>query len=156
MNSTKVYLIGVNHLIQHTTHMTKIKKTSVQKFTAYIHEQVTALQITTIAEEFSEEALRGAESIARQLAKQLNIEHRFCDPNTEERNKLKIDSIPKREQVWLERIQDLKNSKILFICGSLHLNTFKNLLENSDIKTDILSNGWGSELDSDEHYGGNA
>ncbi len=136
--------------------MTKIKKTSVQEFTTYIREQVTSLQITTIAEEYSEEALRGEESTARQLAKQLNIEHRFCDPNTEERNKLKIDSNPKREQVWLERIQDLNNSKILFICGSLHLNTFKNLLENSNIKTDILSDGWGSELESDEHYGGKA
>ncbi len=92
----------------------------------------------------------------RQLAKQLNIEHRFCDPNTEERKKLGIDNDHKREQVWFERIKDLENSKTLFICGSLHLDTFKNLLENSDVKTDILSDHWGSELDSDEHYGSNA
>jgi hypothetical protein len=152
MKMAIVYLIGVDHLIQHTKHMTLTKKRSVQRFTDYLREQVASRNITAIAEEFSEEALQksgvGVQSTLQPLAKQLHICHRFCDPDTDERERLGVNNDPKRERVWLERIQELKSSTTLFICGSNHLETFKTLLQESGTKTEILSDGWGSELNS--------
>lgn len=119
MKMAIVYLIGVDHFIQHTKHMTPTKTRSVQRFTDYLREQVASRNITAIAEEFSEEALKksgvGVQSTLQPLAKQLNICHRFCDPDTDERERLGANNDPKRERVWLERIQELESSTILLI-----------------------------------------
>ena len=45
----------------------------------------------------------------------------------------------KREQYWLDKIKDLKEKRILFICGRSHIESFKKLLEEHEFKVSILS-----------------
>jgi hypothetical protein len=142
------YLVGVDHPIQHTEHMTQKKRKSVREFRGHIREKVTSLGIGTIAEEFSESLLQrmAVQSTVLPLATELGVSHRYCDPDREERKKLGIDDFPKREKVWLERIADLKDSNVLFICGNKHVQSFSALLRSSGFKCEVISDSWGTEL----------
>jgi len=46
---------------------------------------------------------------------------------------------PKRERFWLDKIMNLKEEVILFICGKSHVESFRKLLEQHDIKVTVLS-----------------
>ena len=79
------------------------------------------------------------ETVLEQLSKAKGIEHRFCDPDSTERKALgiEVDSRKateadwrKREQVWLERIEDCKGRRVLFVCGDNHYESFAQLLES--------------------------
>lgn len=45
----------------------------------------------------------------------------------------------KRERFWLDKIRDLKEEVILFICGKSHVEGFKKVLEEYGLKVIILS-----------------
>lgn len=45
----------------------------------------------------------------------------------------------KREQFWFDKIVDLKEQNILFICGKDHTKRFKKLVEGHEFKTTVLS-----------------
>jgi hypothetical protein len=47
---------------------------------------------------------------------------------------------PKRERFWLDKIENLKEEIILFICGKSHVERFKKLLEGRGVKITVLSN----------------
>ena len=77
------------------------------------------------------------ETVLEQLSKARGIEHRFCDPDTKERKVLGIEvdrrketesAWRKREQVWLSRIADCKDRRVLFVCGDNHYEAFAQLL----------------------------
>jgi len=46
---------------------------------------------------------------------------------------------PKRERFWLDKIMNLKEEIILFICGKSHVESFRKLLEEREFKVTILS-----------------
>src|SRR5262245_48897596 len=129
-----------------------------EAFTAHVAEMIAKLDIEILAEEFSEqgklrpdvreeEACRekltaelgtapepvNYETVLEEFSKAKGIEHRFCDPDAEERKALGIEESDwrKREQVWLSRIEDCKCRRVLFVCGDDHYNAFAELLESN-------------------------
>lgn len=136
-----------------------------EAFKAHVAEMIDELDIEILAEEFSEEAkLKPAErktapdeqserasfetpfaqckyeTVLEQFSKDKGIEHRFCDPDSIEKQGLGIEVDPeketqsdrrKREQVWLSRIADCKGRRVLFVCGNNHYNAFAQLLESN-------------------------
>jgi hypothetical protein len=139
---------------------------SVQKkreaFKAHVAEMIDKLDIEILAEEFSQEAKQqpdapaeeafrkkiaaelgtapeplNYETVLEQLREAKGIEHRFCDPDSIEKQALgiEVDSKKetesdrrKREQVWLSRIADCKLRRVLFVCGDNHYHAFAQLL----------------------------
>ena len=136
-----------------------------EAFKAHLAEMIVTLDIEILAEEFSEESKRkpqgretalddqserarfetavaqcNYETVLEQLRAAKSIEHRFCDPDTKEREALGIEVDPqketesdwrKREQVWLSRIADCKRRRVLFVCGDNHYDAFAQLLESN-------------------------
>jgi hypothetical protein len=81
-----LYIIGLNHCAQ--ARKPGIAPTEAQQAFADCLRRTTAkVRPSLIAEEDSEEALaeRGKISIAKEIAEETGVEHRFCDPTREER-----------------------------------------------------------------------
>ena len=126
-----IHLIGVNHLVQYDH-----DHPATAEFKAHVLEVIDALDISIVAEEFSDEAkkLRDLrESVLELVAKAKGIEHRFCDPTSIEKKEHGIEKsdLDKRRQFWLSRIQDCKNRNVLFVCGDDHFEAFTAML-NAD------------------------
>jgi hypothetical protein len=133
-----------------------------EAFKAHVEKMIDKLDIEILAEEFSEqgklrpdareaEALREKvtaelgtapeplnwETVLEQFSKTKRIEHRFCDPDSQERKALGIEDPDsergrvQREQVWLSRIADYKHRRVLFVCGDNHYDAFAQLLESN-------------------------
>jgi hypothetical protein len=165
-NEPLLYLIGGNHAVQFKSAIAQmfVESDSVRKkreaFKAHVAEMIDKLHIEILAEEFSEEAKRQSdaqafsekvaaelgtapvplnwETVLEQLRKAKGIdEHRFCDPNSEERKALGIEDPDsergraQREQEWLSRIADCKHRRVLFVCGDNHYDAFAQLLESN-------------------------
>jgi hypothetical protein len=138
-----------------------------ETFKAHVAEMIDTLDIEILAEEFSDEGKRESEArtfakdfaektapeqqfnwetareqynwetVLEQFSKAKGIEHRFCDPDSKEREALGIEVDPKketesdwrkREQVWLSRIAGCKGKRVLFVCGDDHYDAFAQLL----------------------------
>lgn len=98
-----------------------------------------------LAEEFSAEACglsRVSASVAQLVAHELGIAHLFCDPTTEERRRHGITSHDDRECFWLERLLTVKPTRLLFVCGDSHQETFGDKLRSAGYDVEILSRGW--------------
>jgi hypothetical protein len=130
-----------------------------EAFKAHVAEMIDKLHIEILAEEFSDEgkykpqeretdqqtdqqfeqAIEAAlaqcnwETVLEQLSKAKGIEHRFCDPDSKEKQALGIEVDPrketdsdrdKREQFWLSKIADCKRRRVLFVCGDDHYDAF--------------------------------
>jgi len=129
-----------------------------EAFKAHVAEMIDKLDIQILAEEYSEEGKRkpteretaldeqsmrasfetavaqcNYETVLEQFSKAKSIEHRFCDPDSRERQALGIEESEwsKREQVWLSRIADCKRRRVLFVCGDNHFDAFAQLLESN-------------------------
>ena len=132
-------------------------------------------EFALIAEELSEEAMQRCgvkESIGQKVAQEFGIEHRFCDPTSEERESLGIPSEaelkerlglgrllndaelrrldeekekywPIRERFWLDRIRNALGQVVLFICGDSHVDSFRRLLQSEGVEVKVLSRHWG-------------
>jgi hypothetical protein len=125
-----VYLIGVRHLVQHDApRAEKIVREKRATFRRHVLEVIEELNITILAEEFSDEAKKichVSETTLEQFGKAKGIEHRFCDPTSIEREEkgIKKADWDKREEIWLSRIKDCKNRNVLFVCGDEHVEAF--------------------------------
>jgi hypothetical protein len=129
-----------------------------EAFKAHVAEMIDKLDIEILAEEFSQEAKRkpagretaldeqperamfetaleqcNYETVLEQFSKAKGTEHRFCDPDSIERQALGIEVDPKkevesdrdkRERVWLCRIGDCRHRRVLFVCGDDHYDAF--------------------------------
>jgi hypothetical protein len=126
-----IHLIGVNHLVQYDH-----DHPATAKFKADVLEVIDALDISIVAEEFSDAAKKlwnVRESVLELVAKAKGREHRFCDPTPIEKKKYGIEESDndKRRQFWLSRIQDCKSRNVLFVCGDEHIEAFTAML-NAD------------------------
>jgi hypothetical protein len=109
-------------------------------------------------------------SVPETVAANLGLPHLFCDPDRAERrtlgimddNQVRVQAEfferPKpteaeiqerilqhyqlRESEWHRRIIDSGNTKILFICGSNHVDSFLALLQSNGIRGSLLCTDW--------------
>lgn len=144
--------MGANHSLQHRhpNTMNKEKEEILLEFFQYISEKVQLLKISTIAEEFSLEACHISNcesSVIQEIATQLGIKHLFCDPDSQERNRLEINGDDqKRELYWRDLLMENTNQdeNIIFIVGLSHIANFCRILEKTeDLSCSILPEKWG-------------
>ncbi len=91
-----VYLVGTRHGLQVRKPPGKLRDdasdAAIDEFECYIENTVKNLEIKAVAEEMSEDALRGcgegSVSVAASLCKRFKIRHEFCDPDREQRKTL--------------------------------------------------------------------
>ena len=89
-----VYLIGVNHLVQHDAPSVKIVREKRATFKAHVLEVIKKLDISVFAEEFNEEAKKNqgvSRTTLEQFGKTEGIEYRFSDPTSIERKEKQIE-----------------------------------------------------------------
>lgn len=149
-----IFLVGIDHTLQHDNAEFSFpkKEAALPDFLAYLESTALKLKVTTIAEEFSEEALQINKvkySTIQSVANKLELKHIFCDPTTEERQKNKITKkdTDKREEYWFECLRNVVNENILFICGEKHLESFSLKLQQKGILVEIVSREWGIIFD---------
>ncbi len=152
-----VYLIGVNHDLQHYARNTcSIKEDVIRQlrfeFAYYLKEVIGSYNIKYLAEEFHEDKLKEldiTETIGKAVANILEIHHIYCEPNQRTRRELGIDKVgqnkdfPIREQYWLNtlksEIETYGDGDILFICGANHVKSFQLLLKHNSFDCTVLS-----------------
>ena len=61
---------------------------------------------------------------------------------------------PIRENLWLEAINEYKSSEIIFVCGDIHLSTFRKLLKEKNINSRIVAHGIGVDSSCLTEYKG--
>jgi len=127
--------------------------------------------IAGVAEEMSDYALavrNAVETAGRYAATALNLPHRMCDLDAEERRALHIEDpntiqanafigdVPReewdqlvhdrnyepREMIWLERVLAFDRWPCLFICGSHHVDSFAQKLRAAGVLVDIVADDW--------------
>ena len=95
---TKIYIIGVNHHIQHNGRCPADERLKPldhlrSEFRVFILEQIGKYIPDLLAEEFNGEALKQRKvdaSILSDIGMKMNIKHAFVDPNSDERKTLGI------------------------------------------------------------------
>ena len=149
-----IYLIGLDHGIQYTNADSgRHKRKRIYEFTQFLLQAAHHFHIELFAEEFSEYALAINNATActvRDTALSLGIEHRFCDPDKQERQVFRISDPDKRQMFWLLRLCPSFDKTILFACGDSHIDTFRVKLEALGIEVGVLGTGWGSDILSGE------
>ena len=168
-NTVKVVsIIGTCHEYQYVR---GIVSASCQEFRVVLKIEAALKGARAIAEEMSPEALRlhGAiDSIPRQVAEELPLAHRYCDPDSEERRALELaideDSIrmpmtlnarpsaeieaavaadrAKRESEWIRRLVQLGNWPVVFVCGRNHAHGFRAQLLAAGINATLYNPDW--------------
>jgi hypothetical protein len=164
-----VILIGTAH------HYQESGKPGADELKAFAEMCCRKFGIRAIGEEMSQEALteKGvSSSVGADLARTLEIPHRLCDPDRNERTRIgifqetyiralgcqqdwskdKIDtefqaSERKREQYWISQLIALDLWPVLFICGACHVDTFGGLLEAHGIAVEVACRDWAPEGD---------
>jgi hypothetical protein len=156
-----VYLVGTRHSYmgqgRHPM-FRQVTRAELDKFKAYLKCLVTDLDIQAIPEEMNVEGLRmhprrdlpPDESIAFQMAREMNIPHCYCDPDTPRRQALGIsvggkdttEDIEKREADWMRCVDELNSFPCLFVCGADHVDSFGRVLETSKCRVVVLARDW--------------
>ena len=170
----KLYLIATNHANQ----MIGCKDGRPDIFLEYIKSYcIEHNDINLIAEELSIEALevwksKGiTASVCKELSEKLKISHIFCDPNSDERKQMGIESDseilkklrlkkypyhkeqeilnlesaknhPKREKFWLDKIVSQHFKSCLFVFGKSHHESFSLLLRERNISFKTINHDW--------------
>ncbi len=153
--TTHIYLVGVFHQLQCRNTMNLVKSQEIACFQDFVKNEILKYEVSLLAEEFSTEAckINGVEcSTIQDVARELNIDHLFCDPTTDEREKCGIShkDWDKREEFWLTRLIEVcshQEMNIVFICGIDHLDRFQSKLISSSFDAKKISEKeWGKDL----------
>lgn len=162
-----VYVVGTSHNFQTGR---DAESEDLKAFKNFLHAVCAEKDIRAIAEEMSPEALAesgATESTCEAITKELNVQHRYCDPDRNTRARLNIrqhndlkmlafqrdwtekqlrDNIlgehRKREIIWLEQIRSLHQYPVLFVCGANHVESFGDLLLSEGVDFQVLAADW--------------
>jgi hypothetical protein len=108
-----IYLIGVNHRIQHNgNNSSDLSKRN--GFINYLLRKVNEFDVLLIAEEFNQEALTRSDATkatAKIAAEKARIEHRFCDPDSQERVRIGIPSCVELQIELFGKAKTIRNHK---------------------------------------------
>jgi hypothetical protein len=118
----------------------------LKQFREFIEMQALEREAEVIAEEFSEELIKSNnafDSTARHAANNIDLPHRFCDPDTSERKVLNITNNADREREWLRRLESSGYFKIIFICGDNHISSFASNIQRAGHEAHVIAEEWG-------------
>jgi hypothetical protein len=178
----KLYLIGLSHGAQMKDKGAPENETQ-KEFRDCLESALGTLRPSLVAEELSEYALQRVaeekqfeqESLTKLIADSAGVEHRFCDPNDDERNeigyiegsamvlklmlgdeRLSDEEInlrafgteihkhwPAREGFWLDRLGEVKDRVVVFVCGDGHIDSFKSLFTKRGIESVVIKRAIG-------------
>jgi hypothetical protein len=165
MSNEKVLIIGTNHKYQHASNLYEpVEKTALFAFEKMLSNACTENNIIAIGEEFSKKDLKkdSTDSFVKNVADKLGKLHKYCNPTNEEENaigykpclyqqkgetskdfdKRDWENEKLREKIWLENIVNFDSYPMLFICGSMHVQSFSELLKKNGINSKILFESW--------------
>jgi hypothetical protein len=151
--SVTIYLVGVDHIIQHDGFLWPAKLAAIEEFSRYLEKEVATREVSLIAEEFSLDALAkscATTSTATAVADRHGAKHLFCDPGRNERKEHQITNGDQREEFWLQRLSGYLGENILLLCGESHLETLKERIHGKGTPAEILSRGWGAGLNPEK------
>lgn len=160
-----VLIIGANHKYQHASDLyERVEKTALFAFEKMISNACAENNIIAIGEEFSKEDLKkdSTDSFVKNVSDKLGKLHKYCNPTSEEEmaigykqclyqmggesseefDKRDWENEKLREIIWLKNIENLNSFPMLFVCGSMHVQSFSDLLKKNGIKSDILFESW--------------
>jgi len=170
-----IYLIGVKHEYQYEDYGSG----SIELHSFLLH-LANDKCVDLIGEELSEEAIllrrealgrEAVGSVANNVASELRIKHKFCDPDSSQREQLGIknrDKIvlelaiarpwtsdlwleveaaereywPIKEADWLDRILEEDFERCIFILGAEHVETFCRSLDREQVEYEIVAKNW--------------
>ena len=159
-----VMLIGTSHKYQ-------LRGTpAADAFRTFIEQVCATKPFRAIAEDMSLEGLtnrQASRSVCEEIAIELGLCHRYCDPDNQQRstlgirqkNIIKIEgwlsgrseenirqeistSHSIREQCWLDKLLDLERWPVLFVCGACHIESFGRLAEANGLSVDVAAVDW--------------
>ena len=162
-----VLLVGTCHKYQ-VINDTAVAGT--EAFECFIERICGSYRVAAIGEEMNPEALRqlkAAQSVCKKISDAVRIPHRYCDPDNEIRSNLNIvdeqdirteaffrdwdeskvesevgNSHSFRELYWLGQIMSFNIWPLLFVCGSNHIGSFSNILQENHIEIEIIAKDW--------------
>ena len=121
-----IYLIGLAHRVQAIT-IGEDKTPGQEDFEKRLRELIQNTRPSFVAEEDSEEALadRSARSIAQIVAAEMVIEHRFCDPTTEQRKIIGyVDGQTLQLHMFLRDQSGMSQDEIRLRCLATEIATY--------------------------------
>ena len=150
-----VFLVATKHEAQYPS------KQGSEDFRQLVTVTCRSQDIKAIGEEMNRDALNDnntRESVCKQVADKLKIQHRYCDPSIEKQISLGIEEPRKvtpaehsidpdlykmdshvertfgiREGEWLKCLLELDTWPVLFVCGYNHTKSFPELLHGNGI-----------------------
>ncbi len=138
----QVYLIGTDHRYQQGFAFGVSDSVFVQ-FRTLLRSSITRYDIRGIAEEMNVDTLRiPSGSLAFHLAAELELAHRYCDPDQAMRQARGMKSPQDRERYWIEQLQSFDGLPAMFICGSTHVDSFKSLLLEAGFEPFVIAPDW--------------
>ena len=152
-----VYIVATEHKYQGCTlpHR-RAKKTQLDQFKDFLKSQIRHVGVSFLAEEMSEDALAKfphpdlppKQSVPFQVARELNIDHAYCDADAATQKEMGIsenntaDDNRKRESYWLKQLEELNKFPCMFVVGEDHVNSFSTLLNESGLQPIIVAREW--------------
>jgi hypothetical protein len=160
------HIVGTNHDLQHDGTPCETSQENADRARARLRLWLRKLALEIIAqstaplliaEELSQFYLdhKKAVSIAKSVAAELSLSHRFCDPDFDKRTALGLATRAAnpvspdllRECYWLACLLDVvKHDDVLFICGAVHVRSFSSLLRNRGMAVRVRKKYFGKKL----------
>lgn len=146
----KVLIIGVCHSWQHLRGSSicppsvrdpksalgcrEITDAEFAGFDEFLRGKIHQNRVKTIVEE----ACGSPHLRMRELAKELSLDHKYCELSKEERERRGVKTEQDREKYWLSVLAGVQHFPVLVICGATHVESFSALLGQSGYEPCIV------------------
>jgi hypothetical protein len=164
-----IYIVGTHHELQHSRAPVgpprrppseKVYQTRLELM-SYLRRLVGGVRATILAEEMSQPLLDVMKAVShiKAIADELNIKHRLCDPDPDQRTALgipwsyqdcppdekrKYDAL--REAYWARALSNARDRTVIFVCGADHVSSFAELLRDRGVEVSVACAYFGHEL----------
>jgi len=184
-----IHIIGVSHRVQ-AKPKGEVDTTDQTTYRQVLVAAIKQIKPVLVGEEYSETAVakkgsetkREHESITKEVANSLNVEHRYCDPDPSERTKMgyveghalvmkyaweddpdynarayaeeMVKYWPRRERFWAEKLKEAQDRDVVFVCGDAHVESFRKVLDKNHMSSTVHSRRIGINQADDDSLSG--
>ena len=140
-----IFILGTFHSLQRG--LKDAPEGTYGEFQRMVRHAAQHHSVRTIGEEMSVMALGETVSLPKKIAAELDVSHKFCDPDKNERLSLGLPVVDcpstwaGREAEWLNRLQFVE-FPVLFICGAEHVDSFEKKCAAHGIVATVLERDW--------------